>query len=30
MIFKNGEVVERLQGLQAKSRLQRAIDDAKG
>jgi thioredoxin 1 len=30
MIFKNGEVVERLVGVQPKSRLQGAIDEATG
>lgn len=29
MIFKNGEVVDRFQGVQPKSRLQQAIDAAK-
>jgi len=29
MIFKNGEVVERLVGVQPKSRLQQALDEAK-
>lgn len=29
MIFKNGQVVEQLQGVQSKSRLQQAIDEAK-
>ncbi|MCE9544213.1 MAG: thioredoxin [Planctomycetia bacterium] len=30
MIFKGGEVVERMVGVQPKSRLQAAIDEAKG
>ena len=30
MVFKGGEVVERFVGVQAKSRLQQAIDAAKG
>ncbi|QDU97914.1 Thioredoxin C-1 [Lignipirellula cremea] len=30
LIFKNGEVVERIQGGQAKHRLQESIDAAKG
>lgn len=30
IVFNNGEVVERLQGVQAKSRLQTVLDDAKG
>lgn len=29
MIFKNGQVVEQFQGVQSKSRLQQAIDEAK-
>ena len=29
IVFKNGEPVERLQGVQAKSRLQAALDNAK-
>jgi thioredoxin 1 len=29
MIFKNGEVVERMVGVQPKSRLQQALDEAK-
>jgi len=29
IVFKNGEPVERLQGVQAKSRLQAALDGAK-
>jgi len=30
MIFKGGEVVERMVGVQPKSRLQQALDEAKG
>ena len=30
MIFKAGEVVERMVGVQPKSRLQQALDEAKG
>lgn len=30
MIFKDGEVVERMVGVQPKSRLQQALDEAKG
>ena len=30
MIFKNGEVIDRFVGVQPKSRLQEAIDQAKG
>ena len=30
MIFKNGEVVERFVGIQPKTRLQQALDSAKG
>ncbi len=30
LVFKNGEVVERFVGLQPKSRLQEALDQAKG
>jgi thioredoxin 1 len=30
MIFKNGQVVERLVGVQPKKRLQEALDQAKG
>ena len=30
LFFKGGEVVERLEGLQSKSRLQQAINDVKG
>jgi thioredoxin 1 len=30
MIFKNGDVVERFVGIQSKSRLQQALDSAKG
>jgi len=29
MIFKNGEVIERMVGVQPKSRLQQALDEAK-
>jgi thioredoxin-like negative regulator of GroEL len=30
MVFKGGEVVERFVGIQPKSRLQQALDSAKG
>lgn len=30
MVFKNGEVVDRFVGVQPKSRLQQALDSAKG
>jgi len=30
MVFKNGEAVERLVGVQPKKRLQEALDEAKG
>jgi thioredoxin 1 len=30
MIFKDGEVVDRFVGIQSKSRLQQALDSAKG
>ena len=30
LVFKDGEVVDRFVGVQPKSRLQQAIDDAKG